>query len=121
MNPTRICYLEIPSADPGLSARFYEKAFGWRIRERGDGALAFDDAAQVSGSWVTGRPAMTEPGLMVYIMVDDAAEAVEAVVAAGGTIVRALGADSPEITARFADPYGNVLGIYQEPDERGGE
>lgn len=27
-----------------------------------------------------------------------------------------LGADAPEITARFADLDGNVIGLYQEPD-----
>jgi hypothetical protein len=25
-----------------------------------------------------------------------------------------IGGDAPEITARFRDPAGNVLGIYQE-------
>jgi predicted enzyme related to lactoylglutathione lyase len=117
MAGTRICYLEIPAADVKASARFYAEAFGWKIRERGDGAVAFDDSGQVSGSWVTDRPPMTEVGLMIYIMVDDAEEAVASVVAAGGTVVRPLGADAPEITARFADPFGNVLGIYQEPEE----
>lgn len=30
---------------------------------------------------------------------------------------RRIGADAPEITARFRDPAGNVLGLYQEPDD----
>ena len=33
----------------------------------------------------------------------------------GGKIVQAIGGDAPEITARFSDPFGNVLGLYQEP------
>jgi len=28
--------------------------------------------------------------------------------------VQPIGADAPEITARFSDPAGNVLGLYQE-------
>jgi predicted enzyme related to lactoylglutathione lyase len=52
---------------------------------------------------------------MVYIMVDSVAAAVEAVVANGGEIVQPVGADAPEITARFRDPGGNVIGLYQEP------
>ena len=48
-------------------------------------------------------------------MVDDAEATVEKVKAAGGEIVQAIGGDAPEITARFRDPGGNVLGIYQEP------
>ena len=26
-----------------------------------------------------------------------------------------IGADAPEITARFRDPAGNVIGLYQDP------
>ena len=122
MSPTRangkICYVEIPAMDIDRSADFYEKVFGWRLRQRGDGATAFDDTTgEVSGTWVTGRPPSTEPGLLLYIMVDDAAAAVEAVEAHGGEIVQAIGADAPEITARFRDPGGNVVGIYQEPTD----
>jgi predicted enzyme related to lactoylglutathione lyase len=43
------------------------------------------------------------------------AAAVAAVVAHGGEIVQPIGADAPEITARFRDPAGNVIGLYQHP------
>jgi len=43
---------------------------------------------------------------------------VDAVRAAGGEIVQPLGADAPEITARFRDPGGNIVGIYQQPANR---
>ena len=32
-----------------------------------------------------------------------------------GEIVQPIGADTPEITARFRDPGGNVIGLYQQP------
>ena len=48
-------------------------------------------------------------------MVDSVAETVKTVVSNGGEIVQPIGADSPEITARFRDPGGNVIGLYQEP------
>ena len=35
-------------------------------------------------------------------------------VANGGEIVQPIGADAPEITARFRDPAGNLLGLFQE-------
>ena len=112
----KICYVEIPATDVARSAAFYSAVFGWEIRKRGDGATAFDDGVgQVSGAFVTGRPAQREVGLLVYVMVDDAADAVRKVVAHGGQIVQPIGVDAPEITARFRDPGGNVLGIYQEP------
>lgn len=114
----KICYVEIPATDVVRSADFYNKVFGWNVRQRGDGATAFDDAVgQVSGAWVTGRPPAAQPGFMIYIWVDNVAETVEAVVANGCEIVQPIGADAPEITARFRDPAGNVVGLYQEPPQ----
>jgi predicted enzyme related to lactoylglutathione lyase len=112
----KICYVEIPAIDINQSSSFYREVFGWQIRPRGDGSIAFDDAVgEVSGTWVLGRKPMTEPGLLIYIMVESAAATVERVVSHGGRIVQPIGADAPEITARFSDPAGNVLGLYQEP------
>jgi len=120
MSPTptngKICYVEIPALDIRRSADFYAKVFGWKIRKRGDGATAFDDTTgAVSGSWVLGRPAAAQPGLLIYIMVDSVAATIDAVIAHGGAVVQPVGADAPEITARFRDPAGNVIGLYQEP------
>jgi uncharacterized protein len=121
MSPTlangKVCYVEIPAIDVELSAAFYQDVFGWQIRQRGDGNTAFDDTTgEVSGAWVTGRSPAAEPGLLLYIWVDDAAAAVNAVIAHGGEIVQPIGVDAPEITARFRDPAGNVVGLYQEPE-----
>jgi len=120
MNPTlgngKICYVEMPASDIQRSAEFYEKVFGWKNRRRGDGAIAFDDAVgQVSGTWVTGRPPATTPGLLIYIMVDSVAATLDKLVAHGGELVQPIGGDAPEITARFRDPGGNVIGLYQQP------
>ena len=73
MSPTstngKICYIELPATDIARSADFYSRVFGWKTRKRGDGATAFDDTTgQVSGTWIKGRPASTQPGLLVYIM-----------------------------------------------------
>jgi predicted enzyme related to lactoylglutathione lyase len=112
----KICYVEMPAVDVGRSAEFYETVFGWRIRRRGDGSVAFDDTTgEVSGTWVIGRPPSTTPGLLIYIMVDSVAATIEAIVAQGCEIVQPIGADAPEITARFRDPGGNVIGLYQDP------
>jgi uncharacterized protein len=112
----KICYLEMPARDIQRSADFYSRAFGWGLRTRGDGSTAFDDTTgEVSGTWVLGRSPSSAPGLLFYIMVDDVAAAVDAVVAAGGEIVQPIGVDAPELTARFRDPGGNVIGLYQPP------
>ena len=88
---------------------------GWNIRQRGDGNTAFDDTTgEVSGAWVLDRPPAASPGLLIYIMVDSVAATLDLVVANGGEIVQPIGGDAPEITARFRDPGGNVVGLYQE-------
>jgi uncharacterized protein len=112
----KICYIEIPAVNIQNSVDFYQSVFGWNIRKRGDGAIAFDDAVgEVSGAWVTDRKPSTEAGVLVYIMVDDIKDAVEKVEANGGIIVQQIGVDAPELTARFTDPAGNIFGLYQEP------
>ena len=120
MSPTpkngKICYIEMPTTDVARSAEFYSRVFGWNTRKRGDGAVAFDDTTgEVSGTWVKGRPPSVQPGLLVYIMVDDAAATVDLAVANGAELVQPIGVDAPEITARVRDPAGNIIGIYQQP------
>ncbi len=112
----KICYIEMPADDVARSADFYKSVFGWNIRKRGDGSTVFDDTAgEVSGTWVLGREPASKPGLLIYVMVDSVAATVDAAVANGAEIVQPIGADAPQITARFRDPGGNVIGLYQKP------
>jgi len=111
----KICYLEIPATEISESAQFYQRAFGWHIRQRNDGSTAFDDTtSEVSGTWVLGRPPSTEPGLLVSIMVASAATTIEAIIAAGGEVVQPVNPEEHEVYALFRDPAGNVLCIYQQ-------
>jgi predicted enzyme related to lactoylglutathione lyase len=48
-------------------------------------------------------------------MVDSVTATLDAIVVAGGEIMQGIGVDAPEITARFRDPGGNVIGLYQQP------
>jgi predicted enzyme related to lactoylglutathione lyase len=112
----KVCYLEVPSRDIAESAAFYSQVFGWAIRTRSNGSTAFDDGVgQVSGAFVLGRPPGTAVGVLIYVMVDSVEQTCRVIEAHGGTIVQPIGADAPEITARFRDPAGNILALYQEP------
>ncbi len=116
----KVCYVEIPSNNVQQSAEFYQSAFGWNVRQRHDGSTAFDDStSEVSGTWVLGREPSRQQNLIVYIMVDSVAGTLDKIVAKGGQVVQPIGADAPEITARFSDPTGNVFGLYQEPNPSG--
>jgi predicted enzyme related to lactoylglutathione lyase len=112
----KVCYLELPAADPSAAAEFYRAVFGWRIRQRGDGSVAFDDTTgAVSGAFVAGRPPADDARLLVYVMVADLPAATAAIVAAGGRVVRVSDAEHGEVFAHVADPHGNVLGVYEQP------
>src|ERR1700744_3062485 len=111
----KICYLEIPANDVDQAAAFYRKVFGWQSRRRGDGSMAFDDGVgEVSGTWTRGRKPVAEPGVLIYIMVDNLVSTLGDVVSNGGKIIQSEGMGR-EQTARFSDPTGNVFGLYQQP------
>lgn len=111
----KICYVEIPATEIERSSDFYKRVFDWNIRKRSDGSTSFDDTTgEVSGTWVLGRPPSSAPGLLFYVMVDSVAATIDAIIANKGEIVQPIGADAPEITARFRDPAGNVIGLYQQ-------
>jgi len=111
----KICYLEIPAIDIQTSASFYSKAFGWKLRNRGDGATAFDDGVgEVSGMWVLGKKPMTEAGIIISIMVDNAEATKKLIIDNGGKIIYSTTLNPGEVIMHFTDPTGNVMGIYQE-------
>ncbi|HEY8061551.1 MAG TPA: VOC family protein [Gemmatimonadales bacterium] len=113
----KICYLEIPANKAEDSARFYSEIFGWKVRERGDGNLAFDDTGSVSGTWVKETDRTPGERTRTYIMVDSIAESLQQIAAAGGKVLTpctAIGQGMGAFAA-FTDPAGNEFGLYEEP------
>jgi predicted enzyme related to lactoylglutathione lyase len=47
-------------------------------------------------------------------MVESVAATLDAIVANGGERVQPIGGDARAITARFRDPAGNVVGLFQQ-------
>jgi predicted enzyme related to lactoylglutathione lyase len=113
----KICYLEIPAKTAAASADFYGSIFGWKIRTRGDGALAFDDPGGVSGTWVKESDRTPDERTRTYIMVDGITDTLQQIVAAGGRVLtpRTDIAVGMGAFAAFADPVGNEFGLYEEP------
>lgn len=113
----KICYLEIPAKTAEASADFYSSIFGWKIRRRGDGELAFDDAGGVSGTWVKESDRTPDERTRTYIMVDVIADTLKRIEAAGGRVLtpRTDIGSGMGAFAVFADPVGNEFGLYEEP------
>lgn len=116
----KICYLEIPANTPQDAADFYAGIFGWKIRTRSDGALAFDDAGGVSGTWVAEGDRTPDERTRVYIMVDDIVGTISRIEAAGGRVLTPRTEIGPGMGAfaAFVDPVGNEFGLYEEPKQR---
>jgi len=113
----KICYLEVPANRAQDAAAFYSSIFGWKVRERGDGNLAFDDSGGVSGTWVKEQDRTPDERTRVYIMVDSITESLAAIQKAGGKVLTARTDIGPGMGAFavFADPVGNEFGLYEEP------
>lgn len=112
----KICYLEIPANSAEDAASFYSKIFGWKVRMRGDGNLAFDDSGSVSGTWVKAEDRTPNERTRVYIMVDSIAESLKEITASGGKVLTPRTEIGPNMGAfaAFADPVGNEFGLYEE-------
>lgn len=112
----KICYLEIPANRAQDSADFYSSIFGWQVRRRGDGSLAFDDSGSVSGTWVEESDRTPDERTRVYVMVDDITAALRQIEAAGGTVLTPRTEIGPNMGAfaTFTDPVGNEFGLYEE-------
>jgi hypothetical protein len=112
--PGGITYIQLPSSDAEASADFYERVFGWTIRQRGTAHVTFADASgYVIGAFITDRVISREPGILPYIYVNSVAEAVAAITSHGGEIVRDLYDEGGLTVTTFRDPAGNVLGVWQ--------
>jgi uncharacterized protein len=116
MSHGKICYLEIPANAAEDSARFYSNIFGWKVRTRGDGELAFDDTGGVSGTWVKEGDHTPAESTRIYIMVDAIAETLPKIEAAGGRTItpRTEIGTGMGAFAAFTDPAGNEFGLYEE-------
>jgi uncharacterized protein len=113
----KICYLEIPAKTAAASAAFYSSIFGWKVRNRGDGELAFDDTGGVSGTWVKESDRTPDETTRTYIMVDVIADTLKQIEDAGGRVLTPRKEIGPGMGAFavFADPVGNEFGLYEEP------
>jgi predicted enzyme related to lactoylglutathione lyase len=110
----KICYIEIPAINIHDSASFYYSVFGWNVRTSNDGLLSFDDGVgEVSGTWVVGPKPASETGFVISIMVSNIQTTIDLIKVNGGRIIQEYDIQSADKIARFTDPAGNVLGLYE--------
>jgi predicted enzyme related to lactoylglutathione lyase len=107
----RLNYVELPVGDVSAAKAFYEGAFGWPLTDFGPTyacTLSGDTDIGLQGD---GAEATKAP--LAVIQVDALEEALAAVEAAGGTIVRPIFSFPGGRRFQFRDPAGNELACMQ--------
>jgi predicted enzyme related to lactoylglutathione lyase len=116
-----IVHIEFKSSDFERTSDFYAKLFDWKTDRNASGSyMKFDGADGPSGGWVR-ADLVQSPGPIAYLTVDDLAAKLDEVESAGGRVlVRALPFAGGGEIGLFADPDGNVLGLWQRKNAGSG-
>jgi predicted enzyme related to lactoylglutathione lyase len=116
-----IVHIEFKSSDFARTSDFYAKLFDWKTDRNASGSyMKFDGADGPSGGWVR-ADLVQSPGPIAYLTVDDLAAKLDEVESAGGRVlVRTLPFAGGGEIGLFADPDGNVLGLWQRKNAGGG-
>jgi uncharacterized protein len=112
--PGGVTYLHIPTQDPRGTAVFYREVFSWAIRDLDSPSPAFQDGSgHVIGHFVSDQQVAGDAGVRPYVYVEDVSAVVEEIPKHGGRVLEAPFAEGALTVAIFADPQGNVLGVWR--------
>ncbi|MFL5306324.1 MAG: VOC family protein [Polyangia bacterium] len=112
--PVEIVHIEFKSANLTRTAEFYARLFDWQTEQNGAGSyMKLNGAGGPSGGWVR-ADLVQSPGPIAYLSVEDLEKTLGEVEAAGGRVlVRSQPFAGGGEIALFADPDGNVLGLWR--------
>ena len=111
-----IDYVELAVDDLEQAKTFYAKALGWTFNEYGTDYAGIQDPTKPGQEFggLNPHPATSRgDGVLALIRTDDADAALASVLAAGARIHVELHAYPGGRRFMFADPFGNILGVYQ--------
>ena len=119
--PAEIAHIEFKSANFARTSEFYAKLFDWQMEQNASASymkLASGDGP--SAGWFR-ADLVQSPGPVAYLPVDDLEAKLAEVEEAGGRIlVKSLPFAGGGEIGLFADPDGNVLGLWQRKGAAGG-
>ena len=111
-----IDYIELAVDDLRQAKAFYAEALGWAFTDYGTDYVGIHDPS-VPGHEFGGlsphSPSSRGDGVLALARSEDAEASLARVLAAGGRLVVALHEYPGGRRFTFADPWGNVLGVYQ--------
>ena len=111
-----VVHFEIGVAEAARSRDFYAELFGWRIQvdDSGYGLIDTDAGSGINGG-IMQKPEGVPTYVTIYVGVDDLDPFLERAEKLGGkTVVEPMPVGEMGSFAMFADPDGNVIGLFQE-------
>ena len=111
----RFNFVEIRVRDLDKAKNFYGNLFDWKIsgEENKEWAYWLIDAGEKPGGGLWRFPEGKPLGVLVYILVDEIEKTLEKVVKSGGKVVVPKSKENGNAMATFADPDGNLFGLYE--------
>lgn len=118
--PPEIVHIEFKSANFARTSEFYAKVFDWQMEQNASASyMKLSGANAPSGGWVR-VDLVQSPGPVAYLPVDDLEATLKEVEQAGGRVlVRSLPFAGGGEVGLFADPDGNVLGLWKRKEAAG--
>jgi predicted enzyme related to lactoylglutathione lyase len=118
--PAEIAHIEFKSANFARTSEFYAKLFDWQMEQNASASyMKLAGGNGPSAGWFR-ADLVQAPGPVAYLPVDDLEAKLAEVEAAGGRIlVRTLPFAGGGEIGLFADPDGNVLGLWQRKGPSG--
>jgi len=114
-----IDYVELAVNDLEEAKAFYANALGWRFTDYGPDYAGIQDprspGQEFGGMSAEQKAGRGDGGVLALVRTDDADAALASVLAAGGRVQAELHDYPGGRRFTFADPSGNILGVYQ-PD-----
>ena len=111
-----INFIEIPVDNFENAKKFYGNVFKWKIyKGKSKNSLFFEMDNGLKGSFIKNIKPLREPGIIIYIEVDDIDSKLKEIEQAGGKI-KICKTPKPEVGyyALFNDHYGNILGLISK-------
>ena len=111
-----IDYIELAVDDLEQAKAFYAKALGWTFNDYGDDYAGIQDPrnpGQEFGGLSPHVPASRGEGVLALVHTENAEDTLKSVLDAGGRIQVEMHEYPGGRRFMFADPFGNILGVYQ--------
>ena len=114
-----IDYVELAVDDLEQAKTFYATALGWAFNDFGPDYAGIQDPrnpGQEFGGLSPHRPPSRGEGVLALVRTENADDTLASVLAAGGRIQVEMHEYPGGRRFTFADPSGNILGVYQPLD-----